>query len=123
MKQGVGDVVIGFIVMLALLLLSGRTAQAGNTTVVVSVSVGGGMAVGAVGWFIYLTYSERIAHLQKQPESVAMTNTVGKGLDLHRGKPGWIEENWKLMQGPGLLDRENVPPSQAAFVRFLEFSW
>jgi hypothetical protein len=94
--------------------------------VVVSVSVGGGVAVGMVGWYIYLTYSERIAHLQRQRESVsirALTNTQRIDLGLYGGRTGLIMRNQALLQRPGELDYENVPSSQAVFIRFLELPW
>jgi len=45
--RGVNGVAIAFIILFALLLLPGHSAQAGNTTVVVSVSIGGGVALGS----------------------------------------------------------------------------
>jgi hypothetical protein len=112
--------------MVALLLLQGRSAQAGNTTVVVSVSVGGGLAIGAVGWYLYLTYSEQVAHHQRQKESVSMrtmahTDRMDLGLDGDRTE--LIKQNQGLIQRPGVLDQEDVPSSQVVFVRFLELPW
>jgi hypothetical protein len=128
MRSGINGTAIVLIVAIVLLFIPCRIALAGNTTVVVSVSIGGGVAVGMVGWFIHLTYSQRVA--QAHPPSHGLSGqarTPGEALGLDDLRSTW-NRPWNRNDAgfPSVLGTraaENMPPEQTAFIRFVEIPW
>lgn len=102
---------------------SGRPAHAGDTTVVISVSIGGGVAIGMAAWFLHITFSERIARMDREPKPEEPAGLLG-GLS-GPAAPGRAADPW--------FDR-GIPPEEAVTpppgvhdpgvrVRFLNVSW
>ena len=124
MRQGIRGTAIVLIITIAMLFVPGRTAQAGNTTVVISVSIGGGVAVGMVGWFIHLTYSQRVARAHPQSHALsAQAGTQGEGLNLDGLRPGWNRDEMVFSSTPWPGASKNMPPERTAFIRFVELPW
>lgn len=102
----------------SLILSSPERAHAGNTRVVISLSVGGGAFVGMVGWFIHLSYSHRVA---SRPDVYA--GSEGSGL----GEGGTAAS---LVSGghprnPALFQEapQSSPRAKTAFIRLVEIPW
>lgn len=124
MRLGISSTVIVLLATIALLFLPGRPALAGNTTVVISVSIGGGVAVGMVGWFIHLTYSQRVARTHPQPHTLSMQGkTQGEGLGLYESGPGGLTDDKVFLPTPGRWETDHSPPKQTAFIRFVDLRW
>jgi hypothetical protein len=118
MQRGViSGTAIALIVAIVLLFMPGRMAQAADTTLVISVSIGGGVAVGMVGWLIHLTYSQRVAHDQPQPYGFsARAGTGGEALNL-----GGLQSG--LNKNQAVFLSENSPPERTAIIRLVELPW
>jgi hypothetical protein len=123
MKQGINATAIVLMVTIAFLFIPCRTVQAGNTTVVISVSLGGGVAVGMVGWFIHLTYSQRVARAHPPSYGLSGEAELGKRLNLDdlRTRGNRIEVVFPSTLE--LRDSEDMPSKQTAFIRFVELPW
>ncbi len=124
MRQGMNGTAIVLIVTIVLLFIPCRIAQAGNTTVVISVSIGGGVAVGMVGWFIHLTYSQRVARTHPPSHGLSgQAGTLGGVLGLDGLRTQWNRNEVVFPSTFGFRDSEDMPPKQTAFIRFVELPW
>jgi len=124
MRRGLSSIVFVLIVTVALLFIPCRIAHAGNTTVVISASIGGGVAVGMVGWFIHLTYSQRVARAHPPSHELsAKTGTQGEVLGLDGLRTQWNRNEVTTPSTFGVKDSEGMPPQQTAFIRFVELPW
>ncbi|MCI0526415.1 MAG: hypothetical protein L0Y56_03045 [Nitrospira sp.] len=124
MQHRIIGTAIVVIVTIVLLFVPERTAQASNTTVVISVSIGGGVAVGMVGWFIHLTYSQRVAQADQKPHTLsAQAETPREVLGQDSLWSEWNRDKMVFPPTPWLGGSEDTPPKQTAFIRFVEFPW
>lgn len=124
MRQGINSIAIVLIMTIVLFFIPDRIAQAANTTVVISVSIGGGVAVGMVGWFIHLTYSQRVARAYLQPHTLsAQSGRQGEVLSLDGSHLEWNRKERVFPFAPGLMAAENMPPEQTTFIRLVELPW
>jgi hypothetical protein len=111
-----------FILVLAIFftVLPAPSAYAARTTVVISVSIGGGVVVGMTAWFIHIAFTQRIAQSPAKPGPVIQQmETSFKGLrskDL--GWPHAVQASWHDSLSP-----RNEAPRGIPLIRLLEVPW
>ena len=108
------------------LLLPVHTAHAVRTTIVISISVGGGVTVGAVAWYFFLSYSEQVTDSQEEPAlASAQADSDSEGNRLKNRFALVTARNLTTVTKPvhGLINQEAESSQKAAVIQFLEFSW